>query len=121
MLLDDYDLGAANPYDVATSADGSMLFVSHAGTHEVSVINATAMLEKLLALPTRQLAPDSELSRRAKFSVEDVPNTLAFLKGVRQRVKLRRRRPARVGCRGQQSLLRNVLQRYARLRGDEIP
>jgi YVTN family beta-propeller protein len=88
VLLDEYDLGAANPYDVATSADGSVLFVSHAGTHEVSVINATAMLEKLLALPSRQLVPDSELGRRAKLSVEDVPNTLAFLKGIRQRVKL---------------------------------
>jgi YVTN family beta-propeller protein len=88
VLLDDPDLGAANPYDVATSADGSILYVSHAGTHEVSVINATAMLEKLLALPSRQLAPDSELSRRAEFSVEDVPNDLIFLKGMRQRVKL---------------------------------
>lgn len=88
VLLDEVDLGAANPYDVATSADGSVLFVSHAGTHELSVIDAPTMLEKLLALPFRRLAPDSELIRRAKRSAEDVPNDLAFLKGLRKRIPL---------------------------------
>ena len=51
VLLDEIDLGAANPYAVKTSADGSLIFVSHAGTHEVSAINAPGLLEKLAAVP----------------------------------------------------------------------
>ncbi len=47
VLLDDVDLGAANPWGVAVSADGKTLCVSHAGTHELSVIDAPGLLEKL--------------------------------------------------------------------------
>jgi YVTN family beta-propeller protein len=36
--LDDYYRGAGNPWDVLWSADGTMLYVSLAGTHELAVI-----------------------------------------------------------------------------------
>ena len=38
VLLDDPDAGAANPWGVSFSGDGGKLFVTHAGTHELSVI-----------------------------------------------------------------------------------
>jgi len=47
VLLDDLDLGAANPWDVICSADNRYLCVSHAGTHEVSVIEQAPLLAKL--------------------------------------------------------------------------
>ncbi len=47
VLLDDLDLGAANPWDVVCSADNAFLCVSHAGTHEVSVIGQAALLTKI--------------------------------------------------------------------------
>lgn len=52
VLLDDKYLGAANPWGVACSDDGKWVCVTHAGTHEISVIDAPALLEKLLAHKT---------------------------------------------------------------------
>ena len=46
VLLDDLAGGAADPWGVAVSADGQTLAVSHAGTHEVSLV----ALRKLHAL-----------------------------------------------------------------------
>jgi DNA-binding beta-propeller fold protein YncE len=51
VLLDDIDLGAANPHAVTTTADGKTILVSHAGTHEVSAINADGLHEKLASIP----------------------------------------------------------------------
>jgi YVTN family beta-propeller protein len=42
--LDDYYLGAGNPYDVACSADGETVCVSIAGTHELCVISLSDLL-----------------------------------------------------------------------------
>jgi len=47
VLLDDIDLGAANPFGVATTADGKQIIISHRGTHELSVIDAEGLIEKL--------------------------------------------------------------------------
>jgi YVTN family beta-propeller protein len=52
VLLDDMDRGAANPWGVACTADSQSICVTHAGTHELSVIDAPALLKKLLAMPT---------------------------------------------------------------------
>jgi len=56
VLLDDMDMGAANPWGVACTADGKWVCVTHAGSHEVSLINAPALLAKLLAMA---VAPDA--------------------------------------------------------------
>ena len=50
-LLDERGKGAANPWGLAWSADGSKLVVAHVGTHELSVIDFPVLLKKLLALP----------------------------------------------------------------------
>ena len=44
VLLDGFSEGAANPWGVACTADGRWICVSHAGTNELSVIDAPALL-----------------------------------------------------------------------------
>jgi cytochrome c peroxidase len=69
VLLDEPPRGAANPWGVDWTADGRLIVVSHSGTHELSVIDAPAMLEKL--------------SFRAKGGLI---NNLTFLDGIRRRI-----------------------------------
>jgi len=74
ILLDDVDLGAAMPWGVTTSGDGKTIFVTHGGTHELSRINAVALMDKL-----SHLTPET---------AAEVPNDLALLATLRQRVPL---------------------------------
>jgi YVTN family beta-propeller protein len=96
VLLDDVDLGAAVPWGVACTADGQTVCVSHAGTHELSVINIAGVMEKLAKLaappaaapaPAAGAAP-APSSVYASSSPADVPNDLAFLVDLRQRIPL---------------------------------
>jgi len=82
VLLDDVDLGAANPWAVACTADGRYICVTHAGTHELSVIERQAMQEKLKKVASGQKVSD------VSITAEDVPNDLSFLVGLRRRLKL---------------------------------
>ena len=75
VLLDEVDLGAANPWDVATAAGGEVLIVSHSGTHELSLIDAPKLLDKLLAVAGQPEAAE-------------VPNDLAYLIDCRRRIEL---------------------------------
>lgn len=70
VLLDDVDNGAANPWAVAVSPDGQRLYVTHAGTGELSVIGLEAMFDRIARAggdPARQLS---------------------FLAGIRERIRL---------------------------------
>jgi len=82
VLLDDIDLGAANPWAVACTADGKYICVTHAGTHEVSVIDRNALHDKLDKVAAGQKV--SEVS----LTADDVPNDLAFVAQMRRRIKL---------------------------------
>lgn len=82
VLLDDIDLGAANPWAVACTPDGKWLCVSHAGTHEISIIDRARLHEKL----TRATAAGASGDAPA-YGVEPRDN-LAFLVDLRRRVKL---------------------------------
>ena len=92
VLLDDVELGAANPWGVACTPDGASICVTHAGTHEVSVIDAKGLLKKLLAMPATKAAKDDKASAQTEnstsFTAAEVPNDLAFLIDVRRRVSL---------------------------------
>ena len=81
-LLDDVDLGAANPWGVAVSPDGKHLVVAHAGTRELSVIDRAAFHARL------DKAARNEKVTEVTKSAADVPNDLSFLVSVRRRVKL---------------------------------
>ncbi len=45
VMLDDVERGAANPWDLELTPDGSTLVVAHAGTHEVSLIDEAKLRE----------------------------------------------------------------------------
>lgn len=72
ILLDDVDKGASNPWAVAFTPDGSKLIVTHAGIHEISVIDFTGLIEKI---------------KTSKADSKNV-NQLSFLEGVRERIAL---------------------------------
>jgi len=96
VLLDDVDLGAANPWGVACTADGKSICVSHAGSHELSVIDAAALVEKLAGMPKDKDEATGSADDRgiyASSTAADVPNDLAFLVGLRRRVRLQTRDP----------------------------
>ncbi len=82
VLLDDVDLGAANPWAIVCTADGKRLCVTHAGTHELSIIDRAALHAKLDKVAAGERV--SEVSAAA----EDVPNDLSFLVGLRKRIRL---------------------------------
>ncbi|NLX99834.1 MAG: cell surface protein [Rhodopirellula sp.] len=93
VLLDDVDLGAANPWGVTTTADGATICVAQAGTQELSVIDSKGLFDKLSRIPA-----DEETARKAgrydptgnysSPTTADVPNDLAFLVDLRERIKL---------------------------------
>jgi len=88
ILLDNVDLGAANPWGLHT-ADGQTLVVTHAGTREISVIDLPGVLKKLEAIHSggvKEVHPGIIYS--GSFTALDVPNDLAFLVDLRRRIKL---------------------------------
>ncbi len=82
VLLDDVDLGAANPWGVACTSDGKYICVTHAGTHEVSAIDTALLHDKLAKVAAGERVSEVSLTS------DDVPNDLSFLVGIRRRIKL---------------------------------
>jgi YVTN family beta-propeller protein len=82
VLLDDVDLGAANPWGVACTADGKYICVTTAGTHELSVIDRKKLHDKV------DKAGRGEKVSDATSSADDVPNDLSFLVTIKRRLKL---------------------------------
>jgi YVTN family beta-propeller protein len=82
VLLDEIDQGAANPWAVRWAGGGKSLLVTHAGTHEVSLIDAAAMIDKVRK-PARDPSED-----------------LTFLVGLRQRIALAGRGPRALAVAG---------------------
>jgi YVTN family beta-propeller protein len=88
VLLDNIDYGAANPWAVAWSADGKRIVTTQAGTHDISVIDAPALLAKLASMPAN-ITPGAKVDYTiASHVAADVPNDLSYLVGLRTRVKL---------------------------------
>ncbi len=87
VLLDNIDAGAANPWGAAWSADGQSFCVTHAGTHEVSVVDFPGLLAKLDRIPAAPIAGAPIDYLAASRTAADVPNDLSFLVGIRQRIK----------------------------------
>jgi DNA-binding beta-propeller fold protein YncE len=81
VLLDDVDMGAANPWGITTSADGNTIYVAVAGTSELITIDAVGMHKKL----------EAEAEKRKSgtpYYGTEVANNLAFLAGLKNRIKL---------------------------------
>ena len=82
VLLDDVDLGAANPWGVACTADGKYICVAHAGTDQISRIDRAQLHERL------DKAAKGEKVTDVVQNADDVPNDLSFLVGAKKRIKL---------------------------------
>jgi len=100
VLLDNVDRGAANPWGVAWSADSQTVVVAHAGTHEVSVIQMSALMDRLKKLPAVNPAIGTQDVYPSSRSAAEVSNDLSFLVGLRQRIKLTGNGPRTVGVMG---------------------
>ena len=90
VLLDDVDLGAANPWPIATSPDGKKVYIGLAGTHEICIVDMEKTLEKLFALPKSidEAKAAGNYNERDTIIADSVPQRLAFLVGLKKRVKL---------------------------------
>ena len=107
VLLDNIDSGAATPWAVGWSRDGQQLLVTHAGTHELSVVDFPALLAKLAKVPAA-LDPGKPVDyTAASRTAADVPNDLSFLVGVRQRVKLPGKGPRSLAVAGSRAWVAN--------------
>lgn len=82
VLLDDVDRGAANPWDVACSSDGKYICITHAGTHEISVIDRMGLHNSL------EEVANGETVHEVSSYIANVPNDLSFLVGMRRRFQL---------------------------------
>lgn len=80
VLLDDVKHGAANPWGIEFDKDGKTLFVTHAGTSELSIIDFQKLLEILKKYP----------SMPGHYSyLSDPSNKLSFIRDCRMRFELK--------------------------------
>ncbi len=100
VLLDDVDSGAANPWGIACTEDSQYICVAHAGTHEISIIDAQALLKKLKALPITTSNLESTDYMPSIQTADDVPNDLSFLVDIRERISLKEKGPRALAIAG---------------------
>ena len=81
VLLDDPVHGAANPCDVMCSDDGTALYVSHSGTHEISIIDRQSFHGKLVRTLSEYTAADVYATR------DSLAADLTFMTGIRRRIR----------------------------------
>nr|MDP0505526.1 cell surface protein [Verrucomicrobiota bacterium JB025] len=86
VLLDDLNLGFANPWAIGFSDDGGTLVVSAAGSHELGLIDLPGLLAKV----------------EGGGGVDDPPphNDLTYLTGLRKRVPLALKGPRAIRVEG---------------------
>ncbi|MCT4587560.1 MAG: c-type cytochrome [Carboxylicivirga sp.] len=82
IMLDDLDLGAANPFDVTLNKEHNKLLVTHSGTNELSIIDYQALSSRIDGLMR------GETSTYYSQKLEDVVNDLSFLQDIRERYVL---------------------------------
>jgi YVTN family beta-propeller protein len=107
VLLDTVSAGAANPWAVAWSADGGRLVVTHAGTHELSVIDAREMLVRLIELRDSPGGVPPAGQGQPPRMAADIPNDLAFLAPLNRRIPLPDKGPRAVALVGSMAYASN--------------
>lgn len=99
VLLDNIDSGAANPWGLAWTSNGRQLLVTHAGTHELSIIDAPELIDKLHRLAREPEPAGTRDYSLASHTAEDVPNDLSFLVGLRRRIPFDGKGPRSIAVR----------------------
>ena len=89
ILLDDVDLGAANPWGVVCTKDGKYICVAHSATHEVSMIDREGLHSKLKKSPVYPVTNDEKVMEKFEARSDNSANDLSFLTGIRQRIPLK--------------------------------
>ncbi len=89
ILLDDINRGAANPWKVSCTPDGKQLCVTHAGTHEISLIDLPALYEKTGLHETQTVDVES---KKPDFQ-NVVSSDLTFLANFRKRIPIQGKGP----------------------------
>ena len=84
ILLDDVHHGASNPWAVKFNPSGTQCMISHAGSHEVSMIDFPGLLKKLNRFSTEP---------GHFYRSDDPSNTLSFLQELRRRISLQGKGP----------------------------
>ncbi|MDR3199267.1 MAG: hypothetical protein LBU34_15475 [Planctomycetaceae bacterium] len=90
VLIDDIDLGAANPWGITTSADGKQIYIAVAGTSELIIIDAETMHKELELLPqdNSETSTGHTGGKNVFTKADRVPNDLKFLDGMKKRIRL---------------------------------
>lgn len=86
VLLDDVDLGFANPWAIDISEDGNLLAVSSAGNHEIRLIDLPAMTAKINDAV-------NAMGEEAEAMHLNAHNDLSFISSVSTRVRLKGKGP----------------------------
>ncbi|MDP8243936.1 MAG: hypothetical protein P9L94_07635 [Candidatus Hinthialibacter antarcticus] len=108
VILDNLDLGAANPWGIEFSDSGHLL-VAHSGTNEISVIDYAEMMSEIEKRRQRTIKPyghqndsDSEIG-----DTVPVPFDMTFLSGMRKRLKISGIGPRQIATVGQNAYITN--------------
>ena len=81
VLIDDIELGAANPYGIITADQGRKLVIAQSGTHEICVIDRLEMHKKI----TEAYKKDKNQNKVFEY----ICNDLSFLSGIKKRIQLK--------------------------------
>jgi YVTN family beta-propeller protein len=90
VLLDNFDLGAANPSGMDISEDGGHLYIALSGVHELCVIDLKQMHKKL------ESAKNKDFRNMASRDFNELPNDLRFLYDLKKRIPLKGKSPRHV-------------------------
>ncbi len=82
VLLDDVDLGAANPWGLACSQDGRWLSITLSGSQALCVLDRVALHDRLGRVG------QGERVTEVSGTSADVSYDLAFTQGIKRRIKL---------------------------------
>ena len=80
VLIDDIELGAANPYGIIITKNGKNIVIAQSGSHEICVIDKVALLKRI---------KDAYAKEKDSAKVfEAICNDLSFLSGIKKRIAL---------------------------------
>ena len=100
VLLDNLSSGASTAWAADWTEDGGRLLITHAGTHELSVIDFPALMKKLESVPRFHSEDRGSEISVSSSTVADVPNDLTFLLGIQKRIKLTGKGPRSISVAG---------------------